>query len=235
MMLLLECHKFMDDLNFHLRSLIKEACTYPKNTPQHRKAINHLLRSLLKSGRIWRPPAANDDNEDIYEEALQKTMLDLVSKTLCEKYDPNRGLFLSWFNECLKNKWKDEIRKANRHKSRIQSVLEKDEMSIDLSEQIVSPIDAILLTQTWESFKQWIKEDPDNVLKDCHIRNNPKANCQLFAELKLIFGKEWKEIADEVGSPSGSLRPHWQRKCEPLLHKWLKENQRLFGEENNDR
>ena len=85
-----------------------------------------------------------------------------------------------------------------------------------------------------QSFKQWIIEDPDNVLKDCHIRDNPKANCQLFAELNRIQGKKWQEIADEVGSPQGSLRSHWNRKCEPLLQKWLAENQKLFGEENNE-
>lgn len=235
MMLLLKCHKYMDDLNLHLQILVKEACTHPKNTPQHRKAINHLLRSLLKSGRIWRPLAGNDDNEDIYEEALQKTLLDLVNKTLCEKYDPDRGLFLHWFNRCLMNKYTDEIRKVNGYQDRIQSVLQNDEMSIDLIDNLVSPIDATLLTQIWESFKQWIIEDPDNLLKDCYIRNNLKANCQLFAELRLIIGKEWKEIADEVGSPGGSLTPHFKNKCKPLLQKWLAENQKLFGEENNDR
>lgn len=234
MMLLLKCHKYMDDLNLHLQILVKEACKYPKNTRQHRQAINGLLRSLLKSGRIWRPSAGNDNNEDIYEEALQKTLVDLSSKTLCEKYDPDRGLFLHWFNRCLENKYKDEIRKVKGYQDRIQSVLENGEISIDPLEQRVSPIDATLLTPIWESFKQWIIEDPDNVLKDCHIRDNPKANCQLFAELNRIQGKKWQEIADEVGSPQGSLRSHWNRKCEPLLQKWLAENQKLFGEENNE-
>jgi DNA-directed RNA polymerase specialized sigma24 family protein len=207
-----------------------EACKYPKNTPQHRKAINHLLRSLLKSGGIWRPAAGNDNNKDIYEEALQKTLVDLSSKTLCEKYNPEQGLFLHWFNRCLMNKYTDEIRKVTSYQKRIQSVLENDEMSIDLIDNLVSPIDATLLTQSWESFKQWIIEDPDNILKDCHIRDNPKANCQLFAELNRIQGKKWQEIADEVGSPQGSLRSHWNRKCEPLLQKWLEENQKLLGE-----
>ncbi len=105
MMFLLKCHKCMDDLNLHLQILIKEACMYPKNTPQHRKAINNLLRSLLKSRRIWRPAAGNDNNKDIYEEALQKTLVDLSSKTLCEKYNPEQGLFLPWFNRCLENKY----------------------------------------------------------------------------------------------------------------------------------
>lgn len=230
MMFLLKRHKCMDDLNLHLQILVMEACKYPKNTPQHRKAINHLLRSLLKSGRIWRPAAGNDNNKDIYEEALQKTLVDLSSKTLCEKYNPEQGLFLHWFNRCLMNKYTDEIRKVTSYQKRIQSVLENDEMSIDLIDNLVSPIDATLLTQIWESFKQWIIEDPDNFLKDCHIRDNPKANCQLFAELNRIQGKKWQEIADEVGSPQGSLRSHWNRKCEPLLQKWLEENQKLLGE-----
>ena len=235
MMFLLKRHKYMDDLNLHLQILVKEACKYSKDTRQHRQAINGLLRSLLKSGGIWRPAVGNDNNEDIYEEALQNTLVDLVNKTLCEKYDPDRGLFLHWFNRCLMNKYRDEIRKVKGYQDRIQPVLENDEIFIDPLNQIVSPIDATLLMQIWESFKQWIIEDPDNVLKDCHIRDNPKANCQLFAELRLIIGKEWKEIADEVGSPSGSLTPHFKNKCKPLLQKWLAENQKLFGEENNDR
>jgi DNA-directed RNA polymerase specialized sigma24 family protein len=225
----------MDDLNLHLQILVKEACKYPKDSRQNRQAINSLLRSLLKSGRIWRPRAESYRNQDIYEEALQKTLVDLSSKTLSEQYDPDRGLFLHWFNRCLENKYRDEIKKVDRYQKRIQPVLQNHEISIDMIDNLVSPMDATLLTATWESFKQWIIEDPDNVLKDCHIRDNPKANCQLFAELNRIEGKKWQEIADTVGSPQGSLRSHWNRKCEPLLQKWLAENQKLFGEENNDR
>lgn len=223
------CHKFMDELNLHLQSFIQEACSHIPASPQRRKALNCLLRSVLKSGCLWTPAAG-----DIYEEALYKTMLNLT-KTLCDKYDPSRGSFMTWFNTCLRNQYKDEIRAVERDRSHRQSVWQSDEVELDPLDRVASGIDATLLLNTWESFVQWIKDDPDNLLKACHIENNPKANCQLLAYLRLVIGKEWQEIAEEVGSSRGAVTSHWSRKCQPLLREWLDKNQRLFGEDNYER
>jgi hypothetical protein len=226
--LLEQCHKFMDELNLYLQSLIQEACSHLPASPQRSKAINRLLRVLLKSRRTGRIEG------DIYEEALYKTMFNL-SQTLCEKYDPSRGSFLAWFNTCLRNQYRTEIRAAKRHRSHKQSVWQSDESELDPLDQVASGIDATLLLNTWESFVQWIKDDPDNLLKVCHIENNPKANCQFLAHLRLVVGKEWQEIAAEVGSPRGAVTSHWCRKCEFFMREWLDTNQRLFGEDNYER
>lgn len=229
MTLLEQCHKSMDELNLYLQSLIQEACSHLPASPQHRKALNSLLRAVQKSGRIWRPAVG-----DIYEEALCKTMFNLT-KTLCDKYDPSRSSFMTWFNTCLHNQYKDEIRAAKRDRSHKQSVWQSDEVELDPLDRVASGIDATLLLDTWESFVQWIKDDPDNLLKACHIENNPKANCQLLAYLRLVIGKEWQEIATEVGSSRGAVTSHWCRKCESLMQLWLEQNQRVFGEDNYER
>lgn len=218
----------MDELDLHLRSLIQETCNHLPDSPQRRKAVNMFLRALLKSGRIQMK------GDDIYEEALQKTMFN-VTKTLCEKYDPNRGSFLAWFNTCLRNQHKDEIRAVQRHRDRKQSVWQADEAELDPLDQVPAPIDANLLLDTWNALVQWIKDDPEHVLKTCHIENNPKANCQSLAYLRLVMGKEWQDIAAEVGSTRGAISSHWSRKGQPLLQQWLDRNQRLFGEERYDR
>lgn len=218
----------MDELNLYLQSLIQEACNHPPTSPQRSKAINRLLR-VLQNSKL----TGNREN-DIYEEALYKTMFNL-SKTVCEKYDPHRGSFLTWFNICLRNQYRDELRAAKRDRSRRQSVWQNDEAELDPLDQVAAPVDANLLLDTWESFVQWIKDDPDNILKNSHIKNNSEANCQLLAYLRLVVGKEWQEIAGEVGSPRGVISSHWCRKCESLLQDWLDKNQRLFGENNYDR
>lgn len=227
----------MDELNLYLQSLIEEACSHSPASPQRNKALDSLFRAILKSGRIWKP-AVEDSykedtyKEDIYEEALSKTMFSL-NKMLCDKYDPSRGSFLVWFNTCLSNQYRDEIRAAQRHRSHRQLfVQQSDGVESDPLDQVASGIDATLLLGTWESFVQWIKDDPDNILKACHIENNPKANCQLLAEMRLVNGQEWQEIAKVVGSTRGVITSHWSRKCEPLLREWLERNQGLFGEDN---
>lgn len=228
------CHKFMDELNLQLQSLIQEACSHIPASPQRRKALNSLLRAVQKSGRIWRPQAGDIYESTLYEEALCKTMSNLTT-TLCDKYDPSRGLFMTWFNTCLRNQYTDEIRAAQRDRSHRQSVWQNDQDESDPLDRLASPVDAALLLETWESFLQWIRDDPDHLLQACHIENNPKANCQLLAHLRLIIGKEWQEIAAEVGSSRGAVTSHWSRKCESCLREWLATNQRLFGEDNYER
>ncbi|WP_154655812.1 sigma-70 family RNA polymerase sigma factor [Fortiea contorta] len=215
----------MDELNLHLQSLIQEACSYPPTSPQRSKAINRLLRVVLKSSRT------ESKGNDLYEEALYKTMFNL-SKTVCDKYDPSRGSFLAWFGVCLRNQYRDEIRAAKRERSHRQSVWQSDQAEFDPLEYVASGIDANSLLDTWESFVQWIQDDPDRLLRACHIENNPKANCQLLAYLRLVVGQEWQEIAADVGSKRGVISSHWSRKCEPILRKWLDANQKLFGEDN---
>lgn len=218
----------MDDLNLYLQSLIQEACSHSPNTPQRRKAINLLLRVLLRSGRI------QTSGDDLYEEALYKAMFNLT-KTLCDKYDPSRGSFLTWFNTCIRNQYRDDIRAVQRYRDRKQAVWQPQEGEIDPLDRVAAPIDATLLLGVWEAFVQWIKDDPDHLLKGCHIENNPKANCQTLAYLRLVIGKEWQEIAADVGSTRGVISSHWSRRCQPLLQAWLEQNRRLFGEENHER
>jgi DNA-directed RNA polymerase specialized sigma24 family protein len=217
----------MDELNRYLQSLIQEICRHPPGSPQRRKGFNTLLRELLKPGRIWR------QEDDFYEEALFEFILWLTKDdNLCKKYDPNRGPVLPWCNRYLRWRYIDAIRREKPHRDGRQSVRQTDEGERDPLDRVAAPIDSSLLLEIWESFVQWIKDDPENLLQAC-CKNNRKANCQNLAYLSRVEGKAWKEIAVEVGLPQGSITSHWSRKCHPLLKEWWVQNQRLFGEEND--
>lgn len=214
-----QCHQFMDEQNLYLQALIKEACSHPPNSPQRRKALNSIIRGVLKSPYIWKAAG------DVYEEALNETMK-VVCKKLCEKYHPEQGLFLHWFNACLRNQYKDQVRAVQRDRSH------KYTGELNLLDQVISGVDATLLLNTWESFVQWIEDNPDNILSDCYIKNNPRANCQSLAYLRIVLGKEWQEIAASVGSTDSTVRSYWCRKCDPLLREWLDTNHSFFGEDH---
>jgi DNA-directed RNA polymerase specialized sigma24 family protein len=207
----------MDELNQELLTQINLACSHPPTSPEHRKALNTLFRIVLKSGRVKR------DISELYEEALSETMM-FVSQQLCQKYDPSRGNFLAWFKTCLYNKYKDKIRSERRSSGQIYRG------EFDLLAVAAAKIDAGLLLGTWDSFTEWIEEDQDGVLSHCHIAGNPQASCQSLARLRVLAGKEWQEIAEEVGVSRSTITAHWCRKCQPLLQEWLDQNQRLFGE-----
>jgi DNA-directed RNA polymerase specialized sigma24 family protein len=206
----------MDDLDQELQAIIRNACRYPSNSPQHRQALNALFRALLNSGQVWRTVS------NLYEDALSETMM-FVSQRLCEIYREERGTFLAWFNTCLRNRYNDRVRAEPRNQ---------------VSEPLnlpVAGIDATVLCSVWESFVRWIEEDSDLVLASCYIRGIPMANCQMLAKLRVIQGQEWMTISQLVGAPRSSITSHWCRRCKPLIQVWLDQNYPLFGEDFYER
>jgi RNA polymerase sigma factor (sigma-70 family) len=205
----------MDELNQELQSLINLACSHPPTSRQHRQALNSLFRSLLQSGRVWQ------NAHDLYEEALSETMLS-VSQGLCRRYDASRGTFLAWFNTCLHHKFIDKVRAEQREQQR------RPRGELDPLDLVMSRIDATLLLETWESFAEWLENDPDGVLSPCHVAGNVQANCQVLARLRVLQGQEWQEISQIIGVQRSTITPHWCRKCMPLMQAWLDGNQPLF-------
>jgi DNA-directed RNA polymerase specialized sigma24 family protein len=205
----------MDELNQELQSLINLACSHPPTSRQHRQALNSLFRSLLQSGRVWQ------NANDLYEEALSETM-SFVSQELCQKYDASRGTFLAWFNTCLRHKFIDKVRAEQREQQR------RPRGELDPLDLVISGIDASLLLKIWESFAEWLENDPDGVLLPCHVAGNVQANCQVLAKLRVLQGQEWQEISQIIGVQRSTITSHWCRKCMPLMQAWFDDNQRLF-------
>jgi len=207
------------ELNRQLQLLIQEACSSGDNA-QRRKAMHNLLRLLLTQGILQR--TSQGAYAEFHEEALSKIMFKL-SNTLCDKYDLNRASPLSWIKTCYRNQLKDEIRAANRQRKKLSLI------NIENHPELHPVQSDITITDETLELRQWIIKDPDGVLSNCCIRDNPKANCHLLARLHIVQQREWREIAEEIGVSSNTLRSHWSRKCKFLIQNWFREDNDLLG------
>lgn len=70
-----------------------------------------------------------------------------------------------------------------------------------------------------EELRLYIEIDPEGRLRECHPDGYPQSNCQELAKRRLLKEPpdKWKDIAQELKTPYGTVTSHWHRKCEPLL------------------
>lgn len=66
---------------------------------------------------------------------------------------------------------------------------------------------------------QYIEQDPEGRLRDCHPRQNPECNCQLLSQRMLLKNPPDKlpALAREFNIPYQTLVSHWKNRGLPLL------------------
>ncbi|NJM69376.1 MAG: hypothetical protein HC862_03610 [Scytonema sp. RU_4_4] len=88
----------LDQLDQRLQQHAKEIQQCPPLSPERQLALNRLVNEILKSGRLGRPQRqlwSPSLYEDIYNEALQKTLLEICQKI--DSYNPEHPV-LAWVN-----------------------------------------------------------------------------------------------------------------------------------------
>lgn len=60
----------------------------------------------------------------------------------------------------------------------------------------------------------WLEE-----ISNCYPARYPQANCYELVKRRLLRTppQQWKELANELQIPYGTVTAHWDRKCKPLL------------------
>ncbi|MBW4575778.1 MAG: hypothetical protein KME08_10890 [Aphanothece sp. CMT-3BRIN-NPC111] len=86
-----------------------------------------------------------------------------------------------------------------------------------------------------EQLRQFIEQDPNEKLRNCHPRNQPACNAQFLAQRLLpIFQNppaSFEQIAQEINIAAEKIQRHWEKKCLPLLGKIaLEQGYQLPGE-----
>jgi hypothetical protein len=73
--------------------------------------------------------------------------------------------------------------------------------------------------------QQFLEDDPENLLKDEHIRGYPQANFQYIAIAKMVEEKTWEQISAELNNISiqtlCSFFHRRLRKLIPYFQKYL--------------
>lgn len=194
-----------------LVQLIQEVCQHPVNSPQRRKAMNKLLLHLQNL-----PNLRKSSHPDALD-ALNKTWI-WVNSSICEKFDLDADSvetrLVTWINTYLKYRNKDL--RLNPHPTEIPLL---DEITPSTSpndiNKIIADIERQQIQDISDKIEQYINDDPEQILINCHPKNNPQANCKILSQRLLLQDPPDKmsHIATELNINNQTLNSHFKRNC----------------------
>ena len=177
------------------------------------KPIDELVRrAIIGDGTaftaLW---DTNIDSLKAYLKSLLKNMDDFYIDDICSRsfekafrqirsYDPGRSQFSTWLRKIAHNTAMDVVDAENRAMGEMVSIDGKGQESAlgeSLEEQIDSPLDSIIRTEDEEQTNRYIDALP-----------------QLYREVarkRLIEGRQYKEIAEELGMEWNTVRTRIRR------------------------
>jgi DNA-directed RNA polymerase specialized sigma24 family protein len=178
-----------EELDSLLDGLAFIAQQHPPLTSKRQLVLGQLVQAILRSGRLCHPYRGQflHRYEEIYEEARQDLLFYVCHNI--DKYNPERGGVMAWFNVLLERRF---FREA------IPKVLDKQgiqKMTLSDLDNLAPPEKSPNIT---EVIMEYIASDPENLFKSSHIESRPEANFQTLSQQRLE-GKSWKEISEKLG------------------------------------
>ncbi|NEP44104.1 MAG: hypothetical protein F6K35_34710, partial [Okeania sp. SIO2H7] len=92
---------------------------------------------------------------------------------------------------------------------------------LSLLEQKIAELQEAKRESQGRAIEQYIREDPEGELGNCHPRHHPNCNCQQLA-IELLLEEPPKRISHisrELEVNNQTLYSHWKKKCLPILQK----------------
>ncbi len=195
-----------------IKQLVAQSCQYPADSWERKRYLNHLIRVIVNSGRLWR------ENALYYEDALQQTWLYLVRNLCegnsCQPYNPARSSVITWLNNYLKYRLLDFRTEKQRDRQLYQQLKSNDPEPFTEAPQEIPPI--------LEETRNWVGSDPDGDLTSTHMKKRPDITCQKVILRRLPPETGWEELAAELNCPLSTLYSFYKRQCRPRLRQFAK-------------
>lgn len=205
-----------DDFNRQLQHLVLEAQRHSPQSDQRQLALNHLIDQIWRSGQLGHPQAglwSPDVYEDLYNEALQRTLLEICQKI--EGYNHQHPV-MAWVNFLLKCHFSAV---AKDHRNRKIVPLSLDELDWLIADESTSDNEA-------EYLREFLEEDPEHHLKTAHIKNHPTVTFQFLALARSVHDQSWEQLSAELGISVQTLCSFFNRqlrKLKPYFYRYLQE------------
>jgi DNA-directed RNA polymerase specialized sigma24 family protein len=216
------------ELDQLLQQRAKETQQYPCQSTQRQLALNRLINEILKSGRLGHPQRnlwSSGLYEDLYNEALQKTLIEICQKI--DNYNPEHPV-MAWVNFHLNYQF---INVVNDYRKKGITHISKS----DRAEQLaylpsLDDLDKFISVEETHSddqlLRQFLQDDPENLLKKKQLRDRPEVTFQALALAKFVEGQTWTEIATDLGVSVQTLCSFFNRQLKelmPYFRKYLQE------------
>ncbi|NER28848.1 MAG: sigma-70 family RNA polymerase sigma factor [Symploca sp. SIO1C4] len=206
----------MDKLEQKLRQLITEICTHPLKSLERQQKLSQVCILVIKSGKLWR------ENTTYYNDALQQ-----MWEYCCqhpEEYEPSLKNVTTWLNDNLKKQLRNLRDAQRRNKNRLLTIIQTQEGQIfDPTDNIPARPDIDPVLEVWEATLNWVKSDPDRILRKTCFRKRSEVNAQALILRRLPPETPWQTIATEfqlTPSESKDLPKFYSRKCLPHLRRF---------------
>jgi DNA-directed RNA polymerase specialized sigma24 family protein len=216
-----------NDLDQCLQQLVQVAQQYPLQSLQRQLALNQLVQSILKSHRLGHPQKGRwppSLYEDFYNEALQKTLLEICHRV--DKYNPEYPV-MAWVNFCLKNKFIEVVNDYNRtgltYAPKSKQGYATHILSLD---DLDCPVPVEESVSDEQLLRQFLDNDPEGLLKAERLRNHPHVTFQTLAIAKFVEDQTWTDIAVHLGISVQTLCSFFDRRLQkliPYFQKYLQE------------
>lgn len=211
----------MSERDQQLQQLIAAVCQATPQSWQWQQAMTLLLTQVLALPGLARSSHPN------YPDVLNETLAELGDR-LCREFQPQPGLSLetslvAWINKKLRLKY------------RVQDLYEPTRQPpLPLEIDLPAPgpctlweLEAEIEQQQQQQqamtvgrqLQQYVEQDPQGRLRQCHPGAYPAANAQVLSQRLLIKSPPDKlaELARELEVPYQALYWHWKNKVLPLL------------------
>jgi DNA-directed RNA polymerase specialized sigma24 family protein len=216
-----------EDFERSLQQLAEDAQRYPPQSSQRQLALNKLVNQILSSNRLARPQKelwAPNLYEDYYNEALQKTLL-----IICQKIDNynSKHPVMAWVNFLIKNQFisviRDREKKGITYLPKLKKIQSPFLPSLDDLDCYIATDETLSDAQI---LKQFLEDDPENLLKNEQIRDRHDITFQALAIAKFVEDKTWEEIATQSQISLQTICSFFNRclqKLMPYFKKYLQE------------
>jgi DNA-directed RNA polymerase specialized sigma24 family protein len=208
-----------EDLDQRLQQYAKEIQQYPPQSLHRRLMLNRLAHEILKSGRLGRPQKqlwSASLYEDLYNEALQKTLLEICEKI--DNYNPDYPV-LAWVNFRLNFQFIDVVN--DYRKQGITQVPKSDKTEQIAHLPSLDDLDNFISIEETQSnaqlLQQFIEEDPENLLRKQKLRELPQITFQFLVWARFVEGQTWLEIATNFNVSAQTLCSFFNRQLKELM------------------
>ncbi len=197
--------------------LFEQACQ--PDDPHQAKTL--IITMMTSSRLIW---CGDRISPDIYSEALSRTWVWFL-EDFCQRYNPEKASFVTWFNQKLKWIILDVIReRAKEEKNRLHPLDGED------VEKIYPPCPH---PDRWEqTIEEWLNlvQNNPHLFKSCQMQQYSHVNCQVvLMQILLVLrdsGSEnfsWDTIAQQYGLEALSLKRFCRTRCFRIFKQLLSE------------
>ncbi|BAZ14016.1 hypothetical protein NIES4071_58560 [Calothrix sp. NIES-4071] len=202
-----------------LCQLIKIVLLHEVKEKDRQRAMNGLLKLIPKLRGIKK----NLDPRINYDEALNLAFSNVWQKitTFPRLYNLDidnadaaftRLCFVKWFNKILQRRIFDLYRTLGQQPLSLQECIEVEgELGRDNLEQIADQ-------EFLDKLQNYLTHDPDRILQ-CHPEGFPQCSCQelIYRRLLKEVPEKWRDIAQDLSIPQGTVTAFWNRKCKLIL------------------